>query len=414
MVTALLDSGLSATTPAAAGKSDSDGKIFCHVTSLPKETTEEEREHCNQEASASGEKHVEKFECKVNDDDFAVVDDGNLMSSCSSTMSNMKQPLRWEGARDDNDTNNPNDNNPNDNFIIDLTDVPQQEPILSKGNKTSKYRGVSFHKATKSWRARIMIEGKLHHIGRYGSQEDAARDYARALFKYKCTRNGHPALHQSSAATAANQTTVTEHQPPHKKRRSNCVHPGVPVVHKPPRKNALVHKPPRKKRRSNCVDLTDVPARPLILNNRKGTSSKYKGVTFCKNRKKWVAYITVSSHGRLYYVGAYNDEQEAAADYARAAYKYNGIFVPPIQKKEPTYDYPNVFFNMVTKKWMASVTMDGKRHLVGCYDSLSEATDKYTEAVLNYKALALNRKKEKYKILSEHEVSMCLLQLGSE
>mmetsp|Transcript_2661 Transcript_2661/g.4120 ORF Transcript_2661/g.4120 Transcript_2661/m.4120 type:complete len:81 (+) Transcript_2661:462-704(+) len=53
---------------------------------------------------------------------------------------------------------------------------------------TSKYRGVCFHKATKKWRARIEIDGKEHHIGCYANEEDAAVDYARAVFKYNKKR----------------------------------------------------------------------------------------------------------------------------------------------------------------------------------------------------------------------------------
>eukprot|EP00984_Skeletonema_dohrnii_P014606 scaffold6151_cov82-Skeletonema_dohrnii-CCMP3373.AAC.3 len=70
-------------------------------------------------------------------------------------------------------------------FIVDLTDVPPQPPILKSSRKgTSKYHGVTFHKATKKCKAQIAIDGKQRHIGYYANEEDAGIDYARAVFKY--------------------------------------------------------------------------------------------------------------------------------------------------------------------------------------------------------------------------------------
>jgi hypothetical protein len=41
------------------------------------------------------------------------------------------------------------------------------------------------HKNPHRWEERIKIEGKTHFIGYYKSEEEAAVDYARAVFKYK-------------------------------------------------------------------------------------------------------------------------------------------------------------------------------------------------------------------------------------
>ena len=76
-----------------------------------------------------------------------------------------------------------------DKFVIDLSDVPRQLPILkSEGQQkegASKYTGVSFHKPAKKWRVTILIKGKQRFIGYYENEEEAAIDYARAVFKYK-------------------------------------------------------------------------------------------------------------------------------------------------------------------------------------------------------------------------------------
>ena len=69
-------------------------------------------------------------------------------------------------------------------FVIDLTDVPPQLPILNCGSGSSKYKGVSLNKSKNKWQATITIHKEQHCIGTYANEEDAAVDYARAMFKY--------------------------------------------------------------------------------------------------------------------------------------------------------------------------------------------------------------------------------------
>lgn len=53
-------------------------------------------------------------------------------------------------------------------------------------------------------------------------------------------------------------------------------------------------------------------------------TSGYKGVTWSKNRNKWIAQIV--SNGNYYNLGAYNCKHEAAKIYNEAALKYHGEF----------------------------------------------------------------------------------------
>jgi hypothetical protein len=165
-------------------------------------------------------------------------------------------------------------------FVIDLSDVPPQPPI--RKNKryvkegASKYTGVSFNKQINKWVAQIMIEGKQHCIGYYDNEEDAAVDYARALFKY---RGG-----------------VKDQE----------------------------------QRDSFAIDLSGVPPQPPIPKSSgriKEGASKYTGVFLNQQRYKWVAQIRIE--GRLLLIGYYDDEEEAAVDYARAVFKYKGGVVHP-------------------------------------------------------------------------------------
>jgi hypothetical protein len=113
------------------------------------------------------------------------------------------------------------------------------------------------------WKAQISIDGKPHHLGVYDNEEEAAGDYARAVSKYK---GG-------------------------------------------------------KKVKSMFIDLTDVPPQSPILSSKDG-ASKYLGVYFNKAANKWVAQI--SFDGMNHQIGCYDNEEEAAIDYARAVSKYKG------------------------------------------------------------------------------------------
>lgn len=44
-------------------------------------------------------------------------------------------------------------------------------------NTSSPYKGVSFHKSHKKWRANIKINGKQIHIGYFNTEKDAAKAY---------------------------------------------------------------------------------------------------------------------------------------------------------------------------------------------------------------------------------------------
>ena len=49
---------------------------------------------------------------------------------------------------------------------------------------TSSYRGVSFQKANKKWRAGIQVNGKAINLGDFSSENKAALAYNKAAKKY--------------------------------------------------------------------------------------------------------------------------------------------------------------------------------------------------------------------------------------
>ena len=57
---------------------------------------------------------------------------------------------------------------------------------------------------------------------------------------------------------------------------------------------------------------------------RKGCSSKYKGVSFCKKRNRFRVFINYNK--KQYYIGVFKDEIEAAKAYDRKAREFFGEF----------------------------------------------------------------------------------------
>ena len=71
----------------------------------------------------------------------------------------------------------------NENSIDDRLDnyqeIPQRRNIAKgikyRGNASSKYTGVCWHKAHKKWKAQIHINGKRHHLGLFTDEIEAAK-----------------------------------------------------------------------------------------------------------------------------------------------------------------------------------------------------------------------------------------------
>src|SRR5699024_11844646 len=50
-----------------------------------------------------------------------------------------------------------------------------------RGGSTSRYKGVSWDKSRRRWRADIKVNGKQVHLGRFENEEDAAQRYNQAV-----------------------------------------------------------------------------------------------------------------------------------------------------------------------------------------------------------------------------------------
>ena len=68
-------------------------------------------------------------------------------------------------------------NNLRSNLRIADQSLNQHNQHKLYDNKSSKYRGVDWHKKAKKWRARICIRGKIKHLGIFDNEEDAREEY---------------------------------------------------------------------------------------------------------------------------------------------------------------------------------------------------------------------------------------------
>lgn len=171
----------------------------------------------------------------------------------------------------------------------------------------------------------------------------------------------------------------------------------------------------RKEDGKSCIDgipfvdaLVDVPPRPLILKNAKRVyddntrrrpvkagSSKYTGVYRDKSIGKWKAQIMV--HGRVRSIGYYDNEEDAAGDYAKAAFKYKVLSTRSVDDTYGGLDLSNIPEQpLITNnsipsgyqgvrrrksgKWEARISSDKKRFILGYSDTPEEAASIYARA----------------------------------
>jgi hypothetical protein len=66
-----------------------------------------------------------------------------------------------------------------DNRLVNLREATRSEQMHNAGmlkNNTSGVKGVSWHKASKKWHARLWIDGKCHSLGYFDTVESAQKE----------------------------------------------------------------------------------------------------------------------------------------------------------------------------------------------------------------------------------------------
>jgi hypothetical protein len=133
----------------------------------------------------------------------------------------------------------------------------------TNGTKTSKYKGVNQRGISNQWRAAICFSNKLHNLGTYSSETDAAIAYNIAAVK----------MHGDFASL-------------NDVKYKNGYIPQKIKTHKTPNRSSI-----------------------------------YRGVCFIKSTKKWQSSIKVNN--KLIHIGTFENEELAAKAYNEAAIKYH-------------------------------------------------------------------------------------------
>jgi hypothetical protein len=153
--------------------------------------------------------------------------------------------------------------------------------------------------------------------------------------------------------------------------------------HKPDGTHKLVvdHKDNDKK--NNRLDNLQITTqRCNASKDRKGGTSKYIGVSWCKRYLKWKSCIYVN--GKLKRLGLFNSETDAANSYLIALEQINkGIDIEILfPTRVPSSSYKGVSWHKRQSKWSASIIIDKKNKHLGYFNCELKAAEAY-QSILN-------------------------------
>jgi hypothetical protein len=202
------------------------------------------------------------------------------------------------------------------------------------GRQSSQYRGVCWEKSNNKWTATLWYDGKRQYLGCFENEDEAASAYdksARAQLGEKAQPN-FPTKKEQAAEVAKQQRWI------------KCGEAG----------------------------------------------SNYRGVTWCKRENKWVAQI-MHEGNKKQHLGYFEDEEEAARAYDRAARVQHGKKAQlnfPAEGEcgsRKSSKYRGVCWKKSKSKWIARIAYDSKQHSLGYFEDEQEAAKAYDRAARVHK-----------------------------
>ena len=134
---------------------------------------------------------------------------------------------------------------------------------------------------------------------------------------------------------------------------------------------------------NNCIENLEIVSQRKNSNKKHITSSSsFTGVSFVKNLKKWKGQIVTGTN--LKYLGLFETEIEAHEFYKKALISIQNGDEIIVKKPKLTSKFRGVSWNKNTKKWRATININGKQIHLGLFENELKASEAYNKEIKNY------------------------------
>jgi len=120
------------------------------------------------------------------------------------------------------------------------------------------------------------------------------------------------------------------------------------------------------------------------------SSSKYTGVFWNIKKNKWTAGIVFNK--KIKYLGVFSDELEASKYYQKAILSIQNNKKIDVKKPKFSSKYKGVSFHKSTKKWMAYLWINKKRKYLGLFETEIQAHKEYKKQLKNISCTQFKQK----------------------
>jgi len=260
--------------------------------------------------------------------------------------------------------------------------------------KTTHFRGVCWEKQKRKWKVQIRIDGKQTTLGTFVDEEAAARAYDKAAaplgrpLNFPAAPNGDVSAVMCGGGGASHFKGVSW---------DKSVRMWVAMIKIDGKRNRLGNFDDEQAA-ARAYDEAAAPVRrPLNFPAAAGLmcslarsllKSHFKGVSWDKKDGNWKAKI--KNDGKTTILGLFEDEEAAASAYDKAAAPLGRplnfpAVVGAVSAAKGGHDggpsqFKGVSWHKHSRKWMATIRIDGKHTHLGCFDDEEAAARAYDEA----------------------------------
>ena len=128
-------------------------------------------------------------------------------------------------------------------------------------------------------------------------------------------------------------------------------------------------------------NLQIITQRENTSKDRKRCTSKFTGVYWNKKIKKWQSSIVIK--GKQIMLGSFETETEASEYYINALNSFKNGEIIKVKEIKKTSKYKGVCWKKNTGKWISQIQINGQKKHLGCFDNEEDAGKSYQEALIN-------------------------------